>query len=229
MEVMKGTRQAKGDPQEVLIAIKHTKKILAYLDTCQDPVIKADFLLKLAIEGGDYCSTALQRTSFEILSSLLYDDPSHDQANKIRYNLQQLRARKVEEMYNFVTVQWPKILSTDVHFFSWISPFLSLGLLPWGKRSRELLSPIGLFSLNIYMPLRACIVQNYIDSMKDSDELTNQNFYNYLENLIINNDSLSAEEKEDLQNKICDEWNETKTGFQRYVLLSLGILRPTES
>ncbi len=79
------------------------------------------------------------------------------------------------------------------------------------------------------MPLRACIVQNYIDSMKDFEVLTNtnQNFNDYLHNLIINNDSLDEAQKEDLQNKIIDEWDKTKTGFQRYVLLSLGILQPT--
>lgn len=107
-----GITRIKGSQHDLQDAIANCKKILAYLVNSPDQAVtqveREDILLKLAVEGGEYCARGVKRASLEILGGIVQQgfpsegqefDPHKSYEQKIRQSLELARSTILQSVY----------------------------------------------------------------------------------------------------------------------------------
>lgn len=104
-----GTTRIKGSQQDLQDAIANCKKILAHLTNASVTTVEMeDALLKLAVEGGEYCARGVKRASQEILCGIVYEglqskseefDPLISYEQKVRQSLELTRSTILQSIY----------------------------------------------------------------------------------------------------------------------------------
>jgi hypothetical protein len=145
-KILTGKKRVEGLQSDLEEAMKDLGKILADLKSLQknnELVAFQDNLLKIAIEGGDYCALGIKRMSREMMVDLLYKIPmeankTHTEKNEendpfemqLKQKLLFERVRVVQSMYQFLKSGLPNSIGKDIHSFDIYRPFLSIHMLP---------------------------------------------------------------------------------------------------
>lgn len=105
VKILKGEEQVKGTQQDLDEAIVNCSQILFYFSMLINKVELEDILLKLAVEGGDYCARGIKRTAIEIVDGIIQQDSKSDEdpittyENKILQALQRMRKKILSVKY----------------------------------------------------------------------------------------------------------------------------------
>ena len=178
VKVLKGEARAKGSQRDTDEAIGNCAQILGHLlqlnwDINCEKIEIEDAILKLAVEGGEYCARGVKRASREIVNGILLaagksDDPQDNYEFQLRINLEQLRTNIMTDTYqyyidNFVknvktsvksdteiketTDQHAVALAQDVHTLDIYRLAFALGVVPLTEYERN---SIGFNELNLW-------------------------------------------------------------------------------
>ncbi|MDE3045799.1 MAG: hypothetical protein KGJ02_04050 [Verrucomicrobiota bacterium] len=96
---VKERRILQGEPKNYRQLEDYLKVIADHLRQEQDPVLKADMLLRLAIEGGEYCGPGKFEVVESIYNSIISDKPELPLSAKILHCLQLDREATFERIY----------------------------------------------------------------------------------------------------------------------------------
>lgn len=150
---LSGKRAIEGEHQLFAETVVNVAQIIPFLlKPDVDPVQVEDSLVKLAIEGGDYCALAMHRTSKEVLEGfseplvqeyLMEADPQVAFEAELRYELQKARHTILQYAY-FQTIvqlfrQKEELAKTgqDIHLYAAISRQLKRTFYPLNKLDME--------------------------------------------------------------------------------------------
>jgi len=245
VEVLKGNRYATSPREDLDDAMSHSAQILARMDAL-DLLDRENVLLKLAIEGGNYCCRAIKRASREIyhetivpqeglhLEALENFDPLQAYETRIRQALENERFRLIQEKYHTVvggSPIVPKAVSKDVHGFDSYSPSLSIGFYPSTKQERDNLPTLTVPVWTYYDRHRKSM---YFKYRKRLDEIvTGMREESYCFDFIRRNLAhLSEEESAAVIDKyIGKHWDveETNSRFHRLLFVMLGALQKSKA
>lgn len=186
VKILHGQERAKGSQKDTEDAIYNCSKILHYLLSLDSAsyIEKEDILLKLAIEGGEYCARGIKRASGEILSSIIRGgldknegfDPIKDYEWKIGQQLEQLRLTILETIYQKIIETMVRLaregsevkvfldqettdpeavaIAQDVHTIDLYRLYLTLGFYPLNENERSAFGMNELVLWEIYGPIR---------------------------------------------------------------------------
>lgn len=201
-------------------------------------------LLKLSVEGGDYCMRGIKRASAELTHNILLrkkpavnDDESFSMDHfeqRIAVKLQMKREAIIQNQY-FNIVPWmPNILLSDTHSFDLYRLYLSYGFNPLTENESSNFKLLELFIWELYAKHRNQMTEHYLSSILDVFEPNdNLDFGCYILMLINNNPKLTDEQKEAFlliyTEGIPDRGFPAdspiiKQAFQRLMLVSMGVL-----
>lgn len=213
-------------------AIVNSGQILAYLlmkneDNPTDKIEMEDTLIKLAIEGGDYCARGVKRATGEISSGIISrfmkieDEPLKAYELKIRQQLQFMRQQIMQSFYQKVIEIMVKMskgealssfsfnkqttdkhavaISEDVHTMDFYRQYLALGFYPLTENERSRFGFSDFANWTMYGSSR----QNmYIQYQEVLDQAIKENgeiyFCNYIRQKIESLPNISSEQKEEL-------------------------------
>ena len=240
ISILKGEGRAKGAQKDLADAINDCSKILPYLESIQEdsPIEFEDILLKLAVEGGDYCARGIKRAAAElmnnILSSGLRDQESNPSSMKnyeldIARKLQDQRSSLIQKAYQRISNFYPQTISKDIHFFDIYRTGLSLGFFPLTEHERNSFNILSLFLWEFSGLLRSNMYQEYLENLDQAVE-SDSNFTNYIRQVIMENSKLSDEQKDLILEKYTEanhgKWTvkETNKRFHRLMFVMLGVL-----
>jgi hypothetical protein len=239
IKVLKGESRATGSQRDTEEAIENCSQILAHLlqknwDVPIEKIELEDTILKLAVEGGEYCARGVKRTSREIVNGILYgpqgQDPVESYEIQLRQSLEMGRMKIMTCLYqDFIgvvvkgikygagsgrqigQVTDPHAVATaqDVHTFDFYRLAFALGFVPLTEYER---SSIGINDLNLWgnpmYGFREFRLQMYHTYQRRLHDLINElggiNFFNYIHSVIKTNLKLSEEQKTDLIEKLTE-------------------------
>lgn len=251
VSVLKGDRRVTGTQKDLADAIESCSKILPYLESIQDQDTDKmefeDMLLKLAIEGGDYCALAIKRASCELTNNILQkgfqseeDDqtPMKNYELKIARTLQDQRLSIVQQYYKKIVEEMkiPETLSKDTHTFDIYRIVLSLGFVPLTEYERNEVDLGKLFLWETWSQHRDSMYIEYSENLENAIKENGEvNFVNYIQEAISTNSKLSVEQKELILEKYTgwndDKWTTTEINmrFHRLAFVMLGVLCPNKA
>lgn len=244
--ILCGEKAAKGNAQDLQDAIESTSSILGYLNNSPLNIAVEDILMKLAIEGGNYCARGLKRTTAEIHSGLIVEDPSY--ALAIHARLQNIRQQILQNMYQklieaLVTVakvgEGARVsliaqttdthavaIAQDVHTMDLYRRYLALGFYPLTENERSQFGLADFASWTFYHPFRNNMYLAYQNALDQAIlEHGEIHFTDYMMNK-IKELPLQPNEKEQLLDKLimCEEGEKTMKSFRRLFFVMQGIL-----
>lgn len=244
---LQGKRRLSGSQQDLQDAINNTAKILPCLLALARDGEQAeveDYLLKLAVEGGDYCSRGVKRATSEVISSVLHNglrygsenafDSDKDYELKIRQALQEQRYSIIQKYFqaivNEIGAFLPASVQYDVHTFDLYRLYLSFGFYPLTEYERSKFGILEQLAWYLYSGVQERMYREY-----KLDEAVGQigqvHLGTYIQRLIESNPKLDDNQKELLLNEYTEcnggLWtvSETNQRFQRLLFVKLGILR----
>jgi hypothetical protein len=255
---LNGKERISGSQQELDDAIQEMQYILPYLESLKNASKKIEFedaLLKLAVEGGDYCARGLKRAAGEIMRNVIqnnapinsdpsYFDPIKDYETKLKQNLEEKRYFIIESFYNKYIVNFFKLIhgestALDVHTFDTYRLALTKGFYPLTPNEDH---QFGLEQLLFWeycrVLLRTSVMYDeYKKTLNDAiEEEGNLNCFNYVRYIIKNNANLTKDEKKEIANRLfCLDGNnpwdsqEAIKKMHQFVFVTLGILRKKNS
>jgi hypothetical protein len=116
VKMLKGKRRVEGSQKDADEAIHYCSQILPYLlklnlESPSDRLILEDILVKLGVEGGEYCARGVKRASKEIVNGILQQltdgagDPIKDYERQWQQGLEAARNKLLNSVYQgFVNV-----------------------------------------------------------------------------------------------------------------------------
>lgn len=239
-----GQGNVKGSSIELQDAIDRCRWILPYLTKLNDQVELEDILLKLTVEGGEYCAKGVKRASEEIFWAIMQSstielqnqDPIEQYEFKVLQALQthriELAQVKYKELLKDLPISANKI-TTDVHIYDNYQ-FYFLGFIPVSDFTRNL---VGLALLPMWEVYSAFREELYFEYNADFYNIfkkmkTDAQFMEYIEKVFNANKSLNPEQIEILKNVIAEwefegeEWTgeDTMKRFQRLFFIRTGLL-----
>lgn len=240
VNVLTGKDRVKGTQQDLEESIYNCSIILAHLFSLNNQVEKEDILLKIAIEGGDYCARGIKRMSNELLWGIVNGgiqqgdafDPINDYETKVRQALQNERYNLIQMFYKEILKSAPDVLTDDVHGFDIYRLFFSLGFFPLTAFERNRIGLPELMNWEMFSQIRLQMYSFYESSLDAVIHESEAEFGNYLLQLINQNELLSDKEKEDLLEKFTEcnhgKWSVeyTQHNFHRLLLVRMGVLIP---
>lgn len=244
VSLIKGETRIKGLQQDLDEAIGDCARILPHLSSLNplnrhEEVELEDALMKLAIEGGDYCSRGIKRACNELLRGILQsefhqagreEDPIREFERRINQSLQNQRHRIIQSKHQEQAekMKMPAVLSNDTHGFD-IFRLYSLGFYPLTPNERYRIGFAELSFWEFYSIYRAEMIQRYrkeLDlAVKDVGEA---HFGIYIRQIINENPLLSNQQKEEILEAFTHgKWTteETLERFHRLLFVRLGVLR----
>ena len=243
VDILQGKRRAQGMQHDLAEAIEPCEKILAYLLTLNQSVELEDALLKLAIEGGNYCALGIKRASNEILRGILltrkgketkHDNPD-DYEPQLLQALQNRRHHIVQAFYKETAemLKVPAKAADDTHGFDIYRSYLCLGFYPLTPFERRQMGLTEILAWEGYSTTRRRLYENYQENLVDAfQEVGAAHFPIYMRNMIHNNERLTEEQKEELIARLGGysdqvDWSteESIERFRHFLLVSLGVLR----
>lgn len=244
-EGLLGIKPVEGSQLELQDAIYFCSILLPYYSSLKNPVELEDALLKLAVEGGNYCAKQLKRTGRELVwgiiqHGLLQQNNSTSDENKnyeveLMQALQNKRYAIFEASYQYTAQRLvPNKVSQDVHGYDFTRQFLSLGFMPMTPNERYQMGPPEIAGWILFSEKRDEMYRDYqsggLDqAIHDTGELA---FSIYLRQMILKNQRLTEQQKEDLLEKFTEcnngtwTYKDTLEKFRRYLCVQLGILIP---
>jgi len=180
IKILKGEKRVKGSQQELNEALSNIAKIISFLKTLDptkpsDKIEIEDILLKLMIEGGEYCARAIKRASCEILHQIIQKafskemsiDPEKNFELQLKFSLEQFRRRimhSVYQKYFEITVNildkdaLRKIsfdkqttdkaavaMAQDIHMYDVYQKYFALGFIPISDAERSSFGTYDIF------------------------------------------------------------------------------------
>ncbi len=226
IDVLMGRVRVKGQQEDLQDAIDNAAKIIPYLeglDPVNDRIEIEDCLMKLTVEGGNYCARALKRSTSEIVDGIVRKLTVAETANaegdagfeiKIRGSLQELRYGIIQGIYQemMALLQVPGAIAMDVHMMDVYRLALSLGFSPLTEQERRNVGVAQLVNWEQFSTIREQGMMGAYESEIDEklqetiDQVGAIHFANYARNLIGENTNLSTEQKETLTDMIANSW-----------------------
>jgi len=242
IDALQGKKRIKGLQQDLDEAIKDSAILLPYITSLQNPVDQEDNLLKLAVEGGDYCGRGVKRTTNELIRGILQaevqqdnaGDPLRDYELRILQSLQNVRHAKIQMIYKQLAKQLniPDAISQDTHGFDIYRLNFSLGFFPLTEHERRRVGLVEILLWELYNNARVDMYEGYLYAMDDAvREVGEAYFWVYLEQIINENDLLTDVQKAEILEKYVerndDQWTveETYEKFHNLMFVRLGALR----
>lgn len=203
IKMLKSERRAPGSLEDAEESIQYCAQILAYLlgltpDNPLHRVIIEDTLLKLGIEGGEYCARGVKRASREIVTGILQElrgieaDPIQNYECRLRQALETERMRLVTSRYQYfiaaavsamkgtelqdiatpVTDVHAVAAAQDIHTLDLYRKIISLGVIPMttSERNSMGLSELYLWADPTY-PFRSFRIDMYREYYERIDGL----------------------------------------------------------
>lgn len=242
-DVLLHNKTPKGSRNDLQEGIENSKKILYYVKNLQDNVHKEDLLLKLAVEGGDYCALAIKRATKEIIQEAVLPhgfsqevleqfDAQKSYELSILQALQNERFRLVQEKHSKISSEISAAITMDVHIFDLLSDFIFMGFYPIRDSKRKRVNMIDIAYWTAQEFLRSQTLQDYKSNVTGIIKAQGeQRFITYLLQFIDSHQQLTDEQKLALREKYSlfdnDNWNaeETNERFYRLMLVMLGVLK----
>lgn len=248
VNVLSGNKRIKsGTQQDLDDAINMCKMIIPYLENLQNDIEKGDTsqrvefedaLLKLAVEGGSYCSRGIKRASNELLGDVYRKvrpdestDPVDQFENKIQASLQNKRYMIVQEMFQLILNKFyvPGGIGTDVHAFDIYRTYLSLGFYPLSRYERFAIGIAEIGIWEFYGKIRNEMYAGYRNSLEDSvKEIGYVHLADYVRKQIESNPNLTAKQKVTLNERWYDSsmtTDQINRNYSRLMFVMLGVLR----
>ncbi len=249
-----GDRPIEGEQHLLRDAVQNTARIIPFLlkpETTE--VEKEDALVKIAVEGGDYCSLAMKRASKEVLTGFTVPlqnaavpvDPHKAFEDEVRYTMQKARLAGVEVLYKELVSRLRENeemqdTAEDVHLYEAVTMSLKRGLYPLSEEEMESFTLTELvFKETLALPLQVQLMEMFrrrlYDAMGflaiDPLNMMRNKILDYLRAWVEGNNALSAAEKGALLNgalsnvpdQIADPDNHPK--WQRLMMVILGMIR----
>ncbi len=172
-----GNRPIEGEQRYLRDAIENTSKILPFLT--RDDVSQVDLedaLLKLAVEGGDYCSLAMWRASGEILQGFIAPllqeieeglAPNELFEHQVIQEFQKARLRAIQGFYQQVASllkdkEQFQDVADDIHLYMAISRAMKRGFYPMTQEEMDDFSMAELlFTETMLLPLRVGLQKEF--------------------------------------------------------------------
>lgn len=240
-------KAVKGFAYDLEDAIESCSSILAYLKSSPEAsaVEIEDILIKLAVEGGDYCARGIKRAAAEIncgLTELTYELKIRQQLQLIRQRIMQNTYQKMIEIMVrlakegggvFVSKETQTTdvhavaIAQDVHTIDLYRQYLALGFYPMTSNERSQFGVSDFATWSLYRPIRDQMYQAYqtmLDNpIKEHGEI---HFVNYIRQK-INDLPLLQEQQEALIDKLIDYDAGEKAikSFHRLFFVMQGILK----
>lgn len=242
IKVLLGHARVAGLQKDAEEAILNCSQILHYLlqkkwSLSSDRIEIEDTLLKLSIEGGEYCARGVKRASGEILSGILQGMQGHSNDPLQQYELQLgqafefARMKIMNAMYQQfigVMVQTAKsnklnfrkevvdkhavALAQDVHVLDIYRHLFALGFIPLTDYERNAIGIVELITWTTpgYRLVRMEMYKTYQKCLGDViKELGALHFFNYMRLVMTNNSQLSEEQRAALIEKFTERNQET--------------------
>ena len=249
VDALLGKKRVKGSQQDLSDAMDDLAKLLPHLHslTGNDQIELEDALLKLTVEGGDYCARGIKRAADELLRGVLQSktgagsDPVKDYQNRILQALQNTRHQILQSIYDQLITSLgnggskvPNAITYDTHTFDIYRKQLSLGFFPLTAYERNSLGVGEIIGWKgISLAVHPIMYSNYKMMLDDIFEENGGEvqFTQYLLGIIQNNSQLTDQEKNDLVEMYTerngDLWSvkETNEKFHRCLFVKWGILR----
>lgn len=247
VHILQGKVRVEGTQRDLQEAIDQIEMIIPHIES-MDPLEKEDALLKLAIEGGQYCARGIKRASSELLSEILQiripvfqeerADPVRGYEIRLLQTLQNMRLIIYRNVYQAISVyqaRIPSTLYTDLFCYDFHRNFLALGFLPFTTYERWSFDLSSLFLWEINHSSRKLMFDHYQENMHQAfAALGEVNFGVYLQQIIHENSLLTDNQKEMIIDKFTEcnggKWTYEET-LQRYhhlVFVRLGVNKPPQ-
>lgn len=242
---LSGTRRIKGQQQDLEESIYYCSILLPYYESIESPIELEDFLLKIAIEGGDYCARGLKRSLNEVLWGVVHHlkggerenpDPKENYENECLNALQERRSEILLSVYTSLTQEVPDKIKGDVHAFDIYRQIFSLGFTPMTSYERRKVGMVEILLWKLIKDIRYEIYDEYSSQLDEIiHEVGEMKFGSYFQGM-INDSLLTPDEKECVFNRYSGdgwgeviEWEEINRRFHRILLVKLGVLIPKEA
>ncbi len=232
--------------QEVLEKVINDSQIildyLIQLDPQKNSIEIADVFLKLAIEGGDYCSLGLDRVTSEVVKGnvILADFSNKEMISpqaayelRIQIKLQKIREHLKQEseheLINLLKKLKMPLKLNDIHSYEEIAK-VYLGFYPLEDRLRNVMFS-ELYIWHVIKEVRTKLLEIYQEECNEAfEEKEEILFGEYMQKFIGENPLLNTIEKEQLLSLFtCDDdiWTpeDTQKRFHRLMLVILGVLK----
>jgi hypothetical protein len=226
--------RVKGLQSDLAEARENTSMILAYLKTLdwkKDKVTGEDILLKLAVEGGDYCALGMERASREILP-LIYStriaqisDPISQYELALQQKLELLRYQILQQKFQELT-QEASAIRSNVHIHDIVFLSQALNFYPLTSAQRFAFNAAATFLRFTYRAKLPLLLNAYKSRLPESvKEIGRIHFWDYIRQALENNELLTEAQKEDLipvSDPVKLEKNEKP--LMRLMFVMLGVL-----
>lgn len=248
-----GNRPIEGEQRFLNDAIQYLAKIIPFLtNPATRRVELEDALLKLAIEGGDYCALAMKRAAHEVYDGfaeplLLQQEPDpHKRFEmEVRLGLQRSRLTDIQGMYNeivqiFSQKEELKKTGSDIHLYTALTRAGKRGIYPLEKEDMEQFSLTELILKDtVLLPVQIELLRKYKQEIPelmrgigiDRLNIMRNRTLDYLRDWVQQNNTLSAAEREELlanllsdaPDNVADADNYPK--WDRLLLYILGVYK----
>lgn len=249
---LQGKKRARGLQQDLDEAIQDSAILLPYIASLQDANEQEDALLKLAVEGGDYCARGIKRTTNELIRGIIQagiqqeDDPEDTSKNldptrlyemQILQSLQNCRHDIVQSIYRAILQQYkvPNAIGRDTHNFDRFRTQISFGFYPLTKHERKRMGLSELFGWECFHEVRANMYSAYrVQLDQVVADMGNVHFTDYLQRILNENDQLTQAQRDELIDKFVEmndgNWGyvETLVKFHTLMFVRLGVLIPID-
>lgn len=242
VSLLNGEKRVMGLQQDLEHAIDDCSKILPYLlHLPKNSIELEDALLKLAIEGGDYCGRGIKRVSNEVLRGILQNDiwenidkinPTPDFERKLQQSLQNQRMKIMQRIHleQARKLKIPDFLSHDTYGFDLYRLYFSLGFYPLSPNERYRIGFSELLFWEIYSSYRVQMLEEYRHSVDDAlkDVLERERdgdkkeiLKSYVKAIITENPRLSDADRQE----ILALYAKDPAPFRRLLFVRLGVFK----
>lgn len=246
VQVLQGKAPLQGQQVDLDDAIHMCAKIIPLLEAKaalrQDVLTLQDGLIKLAVEGGNYCARGVKRACDELLETLVSTqeetDPVKNYEHKVYAGLIGVRKRIIQKAYEIILKPvLPESIAHDTHTFDIYRLMLTFGFSPLTQFEREevgLSNLIGWWSMAF---LRNLMMEEYEKRLLSFEEDVFKSIGEvylgpYLASLIENNTQLTPQQKEELRETYIDlsrdessSLSHIEQSWRLLALTQLGILK----
>lgn len=251
VETLNGTLRVEGMQSDLELVMTRASSLLPHCLSLKKSVELEDILLKLSIEGGQYCGLGLRRVFNELWDAFveqkIFNTPSLDlqeaYEKKILYTLEKVRRNLLDGTYSDLCEKVLKQHSRDNHLYDMKISGFKLGWLPMSRFERSRINIVHLIDRYALFMLRQDSEVMYSKEMFEAiTSLGNQHFTNYMLGFIATHPRLSEKEKTKLHDKFAclesisdDVPDQPIDGttliekFQRLLLIKLGVLIPVKT
>lgn len=217
-----GNTPIEGEQRHLRDAIENTSKTLPFL--LRPDILRVDLedaLVKLAVEGGDYCALAMKRASDEVLQGFTMPlilereeqmDPHRRLENELLREFQRGRLTSIQGAFQQVMgflrgKEQFQDTADDIHLYTAVSRAIKQGYYPMTDEERaEFTMGELLFSETLLLPFRAILKREFEmripDAMAglgiDRQNIFSNRILEYLRHWVENNPHLTPAERAEL-------------------------------